>query len=51
MSVRSGDRARANKVDTKRRLRRSQIRLLRRLATPAKDATPANDPTPAEKAE
>lgn len=49
MSVRSGDRARANKVDTKRRLRRSQIRLLRRLATPAKSEG-ASEPSSTEKA-
>ena len=38
MSFKTGHRARAHKVTTKRRLRRSQIRLLRRLATPAKEA-------------
>src|SRR4051812_14019658 len=31
VSLRNGDQARARKVQTKRRLRRSQIRLLRRL--------------------
>jgi hypothetical protein len=37
MSLRSGDRARANKVTRKRRLRRSQLRLLRKLSAPARE--------------
>jgi len=37
MSLRSGDRARANKVTRKRRLRRSQLRVLRRVSTPVQD--------------
>jgi hypothetical protein len=35
MSLKSGDRARANKITRKRRLRRSQLRLLRKLSAPA----------------
>jgi hypothetical protein len=35
MSIRSGDRARASKVQTKRRLRRSRLRLLRRVSEPS----------------
>jgi len=38
MSTQNGDRARANKQKTKRRLRRSQIHLLRRLSLPAAKA-------------
>ena len=41
MSFRSGDRARADKVNRKRRLRRSQIRILRRLSGPVPVAAPA----------
>jgi len=40
MSIRSGDRARANKVNTKRRLRRSRLRLLRRVSEPSHDEKP-----------
>jgi hypothetical protein len=40
MSIRSGDRARANKVTTKRRLRRSRLRLLRRVSEPSHDEKP-----------
>ena len=36
MSIRSGDRARANKQANKRRFRRQEIKLLKRLLTPAK---------------
>jgi hypothetical protein len=35
MSFLNGDRARAHKVDRKRRFRRSELRLLRRVSTPA----------------
>jgi hypothetical protein len=35
MSFLNGDRARAHKVDRKRRFRRSEIRLLRRVSAPA----------------
>jgi len=38
MSFLNGDRARAHKVDRKRRFRRSEIRLLRRVSVPALDA-------------
>jgi hypothetical protein len=37
MSFKSGDRARAHKVVRKRRLRRSQLRLLRKLSSPARE--------------
>jgi hypothetical protein len=37
MSFLNGDRARAHKVDRKRRFRRSEIRLLRRVSTPVLD--------------
>ena len=37
MSLINGDRARANKVRSKRRVRRTALRLLRRVSTPAKD--------------
>ena len=37
MSSRSGDRARADKITRKRRLRRSQLRILRRVSTPTSD--------------
>jgi hypothetical protein len=39
--LRSGDRARANKVTRKRRLRRSQLKLLRKLSVPSREN---NDP-------
>jgi len=35
MSLRSGDRARAHKVERKRRFRRTRLRLLRKLSAPA----------------
>jgi hypothetical protein len=38
MSFLNGDRARAHKVDRKRRFRRSEIRILRRVSAPALDA-------------
>ena len=38
MSFLNGDRARAHKVDRKRRFRRSEIRLLRRVSTPVVEA-------------
>jgi hypothetical protein len=37
MSFLNGDRARAHKVDRKRRFRRSELRLLRRVSAPALD--------------
>jgi hypothetical protein len=37
MSLRSGDRARANKITRKRRLRRSQLKLLRKLSVPSRE--------------
>jgi len=37
MSFLNGDRARAHKVDRKRRFRRSELRILRRVSTPALD--------------
>ena len=36
MSVKTGDKARANKQITKRRLRRQEIQVLKRSLTPAK---------------
>jgi hypothetical protein len=38
MSLLNGDRARAHKVDRKRRFRRSEIRLLRQVPAPTLDA-------------
>ena len=43
MSLRSGDRARAHKVTRKRRLRRSQLRILHKLAIPSKHTADEND--------
>jgi len=37
MSLLNGDRARAHKVSRKRRVRRTQLQLLRRVSAPAKD--------------
>jgi hypothetical protein len=37
MSFLNGDRARAHKVDRKRRFRRSELRILRRVSAPALD--------------
>jgi hypothetical protein len=44
MSLINGDRARANKVRSKRRVRRTALRLLRRVSTPAKDGHTAAVP-------
>jgi hypothetical protein len=47
MSFRTGDRARAHKIAGKRRVRRSQMRLLRRVSTPTPDQhSAAAPPTP-----
>jgi len=47
MSFLNGDRARAHKVDRKRRFRRSELRLLRRVSAPALDLR-AQTPAAAE---
>lgn len=49
MSLINGDRARANKVRSKRRVRRSALKLIRRVSTPAKDGhtAPTAVPPPA----
>ena len=49
MSHKSGDRARADKQRKKRRLRRSELRLLRRVSSPSGDKN-SGEVTPAEKA-
>ncbi len=41
MSLRNGDRARAHKIRTKRRLRRMQIRVFRRVLEPAREESHA----------
>ncbi len=37
MSLINGDRARANKIRSKRRVRRSALKVMRRVSEPAKD--------------
>jgi hypothetical protein len=44
MSLKSGDRARANKITRKRRLRRSQLRLLRKVSAPAREESTESQP-------
>jgi len=46
MSLRTGDRARAHKIDRKRRVHRSQVRLLRRVSAPAQNERYEAAPTP-----
>ncbi len=46
MSFLNGDRARAHKVDRKRRFRRSELRLLRRVSAPALDVRAQTPVTP-----
>jgi hypothetical protein len=46
MSFRSGDRARAHKINRKRRFRRSEMRLLRRVTTPVPDERHASPIAP-----